>query len=97
MFQNFEGCNNPRNDHSEEKCYLTHRKEPYFYLSPLKLEIVMKKQIYLYHSVLSSKGINLIKDYTELMVRKQLLNVLLSNLKCVYYATHFYYIYFVIF
>lgn len=69
--KNFEGRNNPRNDHSEEKCYRTHRNEPYFYLSPLKLEVMMEKpvQLHLYHSVLTSKDINQIKEYTELMVR----------------------------
>ena len=62
---------------------MTHRDDPYFYLSPLKLEIVMETpvKIYLYHSVLPFKSINLIKDYTELMVRKQLIKITLSYYK----------------
>jgi hypothetical protein len=84
--KNFEGRNNPRNDHSEEKCYRTHRNEPYFYLSPLKLEIMMERpvQLHLYHSVLTSKDINQIKEYTELMVR-HISNKVLGLFKQNYY------------
>ena len=53
------------------KCYLSHRNEPYFYLSPLKLEEIMKNSatINLYHSILSSAQVDAITEYTELMVR----------------------------
>ena len=46
----------------------------------------MKKpvEVYLYHSVLSSKVINLIKGYTELVVRKYVIKDVLNyyNMKC---------------
>ena len=53
------------------QCYFTHQNEPYFYLSPLKLEEIAENPvtINLYHSVLSSAQINAITEYTELMVR----------------------------
>ena len=70
--KNFDGHNNPRNGHSRGSCYLSHGNDPYFYLSPLKLEIIMENpvRIYLYHSILTNKRIKKIKDYSELLVRK---------------------------
>ena len=49
---------------------MTHESDPYFYLSPLKLETIMETpaKIYLYHSLLSSKQVDSITEYTELMV-----------------------------
>ena len=61
---------------------MTHENDPYFYLSPLKLETIMETpaKIYLYHSLLSSKQVDSITEYTELMVSNVYYFVLIKRL-----------------
>lgn len=59
---------NPRINSEKEKCILTHHNEPYLYLGPLKLEIIVAEplQLYLYHSLLTPWQINTLRGYVEI-------------------------------
>ena len=71
-WQQFKGKNNPRNHHYKEKCFLTHLDEPFLYLSPVKLEIIMAQpvQIHYYHSVLTPEEIKRLNGYSATEVFK---------------------------
>ena len=60
IIQKFQNSSTQRQEGFAGKCYLTHQQEPYFYLSPLKLEVIMENtaSIYLYHSILSTGHIS---------------------------------------
>ena len=64
-----------------ERCFYADNNDPYFCLSPLKLEVIMKSpiEIYIYHDVVTNKEINTITTQTNFKVRNFLYNVLLDN------------------
>jgi len=71
MFQTFEDRDIAKKNYLHERCFLTTRNTPYFYISPLKLEVVMERpfQIYIYHDVVTQKEINTVKTNANLQVR----------------------------
>ena len=78
VLQKFEDNDVIKNDPSQERCFLSHNDTPYFYLSPLKLEVVMEKpiEIYIYHDVVTSNELNTIKNVANLRVS---INSILSS------------------
>ena len=70
IFQTFEDRDIAKKNTMKERCFLTTRNIPYFYLSPLKFEVVMEHpfQIYIYHDVVTNKEINTVKSRANLQV-----------------------------
>lgn len=65
-----------------ERCFYTDNNDPYFYLSPLKLEVVMKIpiEIYIYHDIITKKEINTIKTQANFKVRHLIISVATGRL-----------------
>ena len=53
-----------------ERCFLTTKNDPYFYISPLKQEVVMKTplELYIYHDIATTKEINSIRSQAYMKV-----------------------------
>ena len=72
--QKFQNNGNSKNSHGKEKCSITHQDDPFLFLMPLKLEVVMAGHLnlYVFHSVFDSRRIDQIQEYIDLMVCKYL-------------------------
>ena len=55
---------------ANERCFLTDNNDPYFYLSPLKKEVLMKEpmEIYMYHGVATEEEMITITTQASLKV-----------------------------
>ena len=64
-----------------ERCFYTDKSDPYFYLSPLKLEVVMKFpiEIYIYHDIVTDKEINTVKTQANFKVKNLVIRVATSK------------------
>ena len=64
-----------------ERCFYAENNDPYFYLLPLKLEVIMKSpiEIYIYHDVVTNKEINTITTQSNFKVINFLYKDILKN------------------
>ena len=70
-----------------ERCFYADNNDPYFFLSPLKLEIIMTSpiEIYIFHDVVTNKEINTITTQANFKVINSLYNdFLISQLYQMY-------------
>ena len=77
--QKFQNDGSSKKSHGKEKCILTHQDDPFLFLMPLKLEVIMAGHLslYVFHSVFNSQRIDEIQEYIDLMVRKYLIQIMI--------------------
>ena len=64
-----------------EKCFLESNNDAYFYLSPLKKEVVMTTpiEIYIYHDIATDKEIDSIRSIANSKVNIRIINNFMIN------------------
>ena len=69
-FQVFESDDIVQTDPLQERCFFAHNNDPYLYISPLKLEVVMESplQLYIYHGAATFHEINQVKAHANIQV-----------------------------
>ena len=66
---------------STEKCFLESNNDAYFYLSPLKKEVVMTTpiEIYIYHDIATNKEMDSIRSIANSKVFIRIMNYFMIN------------------